>query len=535
MDHSTPLAAQSNFCIEGARSGPLGIVTKTTSPPTPVCVSPSEVVDTETGEVFSLSDFKFRLVDGCVTPSVSDCFQHARASRWGLKSVVNKLLPDIRTSKCMVLRAPVLGGLADIDLCRGSNTNKAYYHGLMTCGSIWTCPICAAKISERRRQELKDAIQVSQQKDLRAHFVTLTFPHGISDDLNDILSKMSQAFKRLSAGKYRVKKLLSDLNPDFSIEGFIRAIEVTHGKNGFHPHIHMIVFTNSVTKSSDLLTVYGTAWERACVLAGLPAPSREHGCTVQDGSRVAEYVSKWGIEDEMTKSNAKIGKTKGLSPWGLLRCVLDGDDVDYPPKKAGDLFRVYAKAFAGRRQLYWSNGLRARLELSKEVTDQEIADRQEDDRASILATLSTQQWKAIRSQKMESVLLDVAEKQPHLVTSFIASIVGDLQAPSPIPVIDRWLNSAPLEVSLDDHVKHTKELFTTVVNGLSSKRSSQNLFRSKQRASLIKEKFLSDFAPDEYFETIDYFNSLVAARRGAAKPERVTSRAARRDYRDIRG
>ncbi|MGI2002405.1 hypothetical protein, partial [Shewanella frigidimarina] len=94
--------------------------------------------------------------------------QLSRANRWALKSVVNKLLPDIRTSKCMVFRAPLPdGGVSDIKLCRGTDTKKAYYHGLMSCGSIWTCPICAAKVSERRRQELKSALQVAKDKDLR--------------------------------------------------------------------------------------------------------------------------------------------------------------------------------------------------------------------------------------------------------------------------------------------------------------------------------------------------------------------------------
>ena len=416
----------------------LGTVTKTTSPLTASGVLSPEIIDPCTGEIFQLPETGFKVKNDTVTPSDFQMSQMSRANRWALKSVVNKLLPDIRTSKCMVFRSPASGGgLSDIKLCRGSNTKKAYYHGLMSCGSIWTCPICAAKVSERRRQELKSALQVAKDKDLRAHFVTLTFPHGISDDLNDILTKMSQAFKRLSAGKYSVKNSLARINPDLGIEGFIRAIEVTHGKNGFHPHIHMIVFTNSDTHSGHLKMVYGDSWLRACRLAGLPIPSFEHGCTVQDGSFASDYVSKWGIEDEMTKSNAKKGKTKGLSPWGLLSCVLDDDNPDYPAKKAGDLFRVYASAFAGRRQLYWSNGLRKRLDLAKEVTDQELVDKVEDDRASVLANITVDQWKAIRGKGAQSYLLDLAESYPERVTAYISSLVKSVDtsqvAPDSIP------------------------------------------------------------------------------------------------------
>jgi hypothetical protein len=495
MDHSTHFENQSSLGFEGSQGGALGIVTKTTSPLSATCVSSVEVVDSSTGEIFRVSDFKPKIVDGWLSPSDAEQKQLARASRWGLKSVVNKLLPDIRTSKCMVLRAPVIGGgLADIDVCRGSDTKKAFYHGLMTCGSVWTCPICAAKISERRRQELKLALEVAKDNELRPHFVTLTFPHGISDDLNDILSKMSQAFKRLSTGKYRVKKQLSELLPCGSIEGFIRAIEVTHGRNGFHPHIHMIVFTNSLTYSGHLKMVYGEAWIRACRLAGLPVPSWEHGCTVQDGSHVAEYVSKWGIEDEMTKSNAKQTRQKGVTPWGLLRCALDGDDSEYSPKRASDLFRVYAKSFAGRRQLYWSNGLRKRLDIAQEVTDEELAERTEDERAAVLATLSTKQWKLIRAAKAQSTLLDIAEKRPDLVVSFIESIAGKNES---------------------DHQKET----------------SYFVDRSLPKVSLESQIFDALKAVDDYQESPEYFNLLLAGERGRAKPERMTSAAA---YKNIR-
>ncbi|MGI2107752.1 hypothetical protein ACRN9A_21820, partial [Shewanella frigidimarina] len=155
-------------------------------------------------------------------------------------------------------------------------------------------------------------------------------------------------------------------------------------------------------------------------------PSFEHGCTVQDGSFASDYVSKWGIEDEMTKSNAKKGKTKGLSPWGLLGCVLDGDNPDYPAKKAGDLFRVYASSFSGRRQLYWSNGLRKRLELAKEVTDQELVDKIEDDRASVLANITVEQWKAIRGKGAQSYLLDLGESHPERVSAYISHLVNSV-------------------------------------------------------------------------------------------------------------
>lgn len=77
----------------------------------------------------------------------------------------------------MVLRAPIPGyGLADIDLCKGHTHGKAFYQGLMACGGVWTCPVCAAKVSERRRQELKEAIRAADA--LKMNSSTLRYSDG---------------------------------------------------------------------------------------------------------------------------------------------------------------------------------------------------------------------------------------------------------------------------------------------------------------------------------------------------------------------
>ena len=46
-------------------------------------------------------------------------------------------------------------------------------------------------------------------------------------------------------------------------------------------------------------------WQNCCKKAGLPIPSIEHGVDLQDGTFADEYVSKWGLEDEMTKGHTK--------------------------------------------------------------------------------------------------------------------------------------------------------------------------------------------------------------------------------------
>ena len=212
----------------------------------------------------------------------------------------------------MRLRAPVPGGsLADIEIMKGIH-QKAFYQGLYVCARVWHCPVCAAKISERRRVELKAALHEAGARGMRAHFVTLTVPHGVGDNLQELLGRLSDALKRLSCGKHAIKGTIERDLPGEVLHGYIRALEVTHGQNGFHPHFHLILFTSKGVDPLFLEGAYRAAWQRACRLAGLPVPSWEHGVTVQDGSKAGEYASKWGLEDEMTKAHMKQTRRKGL-------------------------------------------------------------------------------------------------------------------------------------------------------------------------------------------------------------------------------
>lgn len=397
----------------------LGIVTKTASP----YQKPVMEFAASTGEIILCEQQKDLSLKVVKRPEI------ARAERWALKSVVNELFKvptgekQHRTTKCMIMQQPIPGvGLAPIQVHKSTEHGKAFYTGLMTCGSIWNCPVCAAKISERRRQELKQAMDSAVRLGWQAHFVTLTIRHGIGDDLKRTKQLQQQALRRLNSGKNSIKSHL--LRNGIEQHGYIRAYEITHGnKNGFHPHFHIILFTSGAS-SDQLHSLFAPAWQKACVSVGLSEPTLERGCTVKDGTFAAEYVSKWGIEDEMTKANQKKSKLKGITPWGLLRAVLDNDDPEYSPGKAASLFRVYSKCMHGARQLYWSNGLRQKLALAVEMTDEQLAEQITDEPSRQLASISFQQWKAIREAKAEAHILTAAEALPDGSDQILTKIIN---------------------------------------------------------------------------------------------------------------
>lgn len=374
-------------------------------------------VDHETGEVHEFD----RSHDGTYRPHISA--HQSRVNRWLRKSVVNRILPMSRVSKCLNWRQPIGGyGLAPIEIWRGKESGKAFYKGLLTCGDIWGCPCCAAKISQRRRLELETAMASASSLGWAVHFVTMTVPHGIGDDLDALLDALSSSLKKLSSGKHAIKRQLADRFPGSELHGYIRACEVTHGQNGWHPHFHLLVFTSPDLSSEDLRSIYLPAWQRACRLAGLPEPSVQHGVTVKDGSYADGYVSKWGLEDEMTKAHIKRARGEGATPFSLLDAILDEDDPIYPKPLATALFVQFTKSFKGRRQLFWSVGLRAKLGLASELSDAELAEESVDELDVLCATVQDDQWRAIRMRMQEPQLLNVAEVNPDALGTVIRSI-----------------------------------------------------------------------------------------------------------------
>lgn len=382
----------------------LGIYAKTSSSPSDSRVIKAETVDSETGEIH-----------GQTRDS-----RTARAERFALKSFAARLLPkDSRLSKCMNWTVPnreveVKRVSGMVPSAAQNEGHKAFYQGLQVCGSVHLCPVCSAKIAERRRVEVAGAIATAKAMGLQVFLLTLTFPHGLGDDLGQIVDGALKAYNRLFSGRAGQSVKMS-----LGIDGTIRALEVTHGENGFHPHFHVLLFIKSDLTPHQVWELIAPRWQQVAVSRGLPRPSMQHGCRVDGGDRAARYVTKgstWGLESEITKGHLKVSRSaKGRTPFQLLRDYGEGD------KQAGALFLVYAQVFQGKRQLVWSKGLKKRF-VVPDWTDEELAQAPDDTPAVLLSTIDAFQWVVIRKKRFQSVVLDLAEVNPDALRDFLKAL-----------------------------------------------------------------------------------------------------------------
>lgn len=327
--------------------------------------------------------------------SLDDKIRKVRAERYACQAVARKALPSERVGMCLRMRN---GDFVSVHKHR--KTNKSFYGGLLVCGSVWTCPICAAKISEKRRGELKTAFDTHLSNGGFISMLTLTFSHQKIDKLEDILKRFGQATQKMMTGR-----AYQNIREEMGIIGRVRVFEVTYGDNGFHPHAHIAIFhENEVDLQTMRLKMYNL-WEKACNKFELKT-NYLHGLDLQSAEDAEDYMSKhgtWSLEQELSKSHIKKAKNGSLSPFDFLRLYLQSED-----KKLLNLFREYARCFKGKRQIQWSQGLKKRF-IIEEKTDEDLS-KEKLEEADLLGLLDYDQWKLVLKYDLRAKLLENVER-----------------------------------------------------------------------------------------------------------------------------
>jgi hypothetical protein len=269
-----------------------------------------------------------------------------------------------RTVGCTWIR------VGDVSLVKPKQRDSYHYKGLATCGSVHTCPICASKIQERRRQEVVLAIAYAATIERSPFMASFTFPHRLDQPLSLLLSLQQEAIKKLRQRRAYIALMLRCKSA-----GRIRTLEVTHGKNGWHPHTHELLFLDGEVPAEWIRQELAHQWLKACTSVGLFRPGIDqesdflrHSVDVRAGDEgAAGYMakmddqSKWGLSHELTKSSSKQGRRAGSHPFRLA----ENDSTAH-------LFVEYVWAMKGQRQLVWSRGLKSLVGVI-EKTDEEIA------------------------------------------------------------------------------------------------------------------------------------------------------------------
>ncbi|WP_227570821.1 protein rep, partial [Acinetobacter baumannii] len=208
-----------------------------------------------------------------------------RSNDFLLQDQSAKLLPKERVCNCLKKR---IDKTKQREVKYNENRKKAHYANVQRCGSIWSCPVCAKQITEKRRVELKKGLETWKNVHRGSvMLLTLTFSHSQSESLKSLLERQRKAYK-IFLETTKVKEIFKH----FGVKYKIRSLEATYGQNGWHPHFHVLLL--GYFKIEDLMyrDLLAELWIKSCVRAGLNAPSMTHGLDLRDGTYADQYVSK---------------------------------------------------------------------------------------------------------------------------------------------------------------------------------------------------------------------------------------------------
>ena len=145
---------------------------------------------------------------------------------------------------------------------------------------------------------------------------------------------------------------------------------------------------------------------KACLDVGMPIPDEvafyRHAVDVTANAAAAYLAkmddqTKWGISHELTKSSSKQGRRSGSHPFKLAGKA-----------STGSLFIEYVHAMKGKRQLYWSEGLKAAVGV-QDKTDEQLA-QEEATTVDLVIDYHPESWRWVAGNDARNELTEAAEK-----------------------------------------------------------------------------------------------------------------------------
>lgn len=204
---------------------------------------------------------------------------------------------------------------------------------------VRVCPTC----SDRYRNQLREGVARVARPYAWPTFITLTIQHDLFSPLDELLDRLQHAWRKLQ--KTAVWK---------NVDAGVKIIEITHGENGWHPHVHVVADCRWI-QQSDL----AAAWRRASGGSSIVDVRR-----VKSRGEIASYVSKYLSKPSSISEPALLAEyaraTHGRRLVGCFgasygQALLDDDEVLDDPSPnpldgwvaVGTLQQVWLQALAG--------------------------------------------------------------------------------------------------------------------------------------------------------------------------------------------
>jgi hypothetical protein len=301
-----------------------------------------------------------------------------------LHRLARALMPRERLAACGVVLRYGASGVVVRRLPNG----RAGYSGLYRCGDFWRCPSCRVTLGIRRARQIETALRAHVDAGGSALLATYTVPHARDESLSVVLARLSGTWRR-----YARHAWCDVLGAHYV--GSVRALEVTHGASGWHPHYHALVFiAPGLPYLTPVSVVLAERWSQ---VAGADWRADVRRVAHDGVAAVARYLTTDGIAG----ASYEVASPASKIPAGRSYTQLLWDYARYRSSVDAALVYEYAAALHGVHHLTVSPRLRGLYDFTDPASGwDEISD---DD---ILALLNGAEWLSILNAGEERNLLD---------------------------------------------------------------------------------------------------------------------------------
>jgi hypothetical protein len=238
---------------------------------------------------------------------------------------------------------------------------------------------------------------------LGVSMLTLTVRHKKYQKLSELISAMEKAYTNIQ-GTQAYKELRIEHNAKF-----VRVLEITHGKNGWHPHFHIAIIHENLAAFGSYRNELENAWVKNIEKQGLLAPKPDvavHIVENANNEQRAWYLTKAsGISSlEITNGRHKVAIGENIGIWQLHALAVGGS------KDAKILWNEYEIAMIGKRLISPSRGMADYFGViwngEEEVSADEwseFADNLQYEalcKVSVVGGLTSNMWKQVLEKKL---------------------------------------------------------------------------------------------------------------------------------------
>lgn len=336
--------------------------------------------------------------------------------RYALQRIAKAYHPEHRIGVCM----STIKDNKNIEVHYDDRKRHAHYRNLMRCDNVWMCPVCASRISSHRANEIREAYASAVENfGWSVVMVTYTMKHNKKQTVEANIEAMRDARRNMRSGrKWQAFK------EKWGYKGCISSLEPTYGmESGWHVHVHELMFLKSeITdniRENETPTVLeehlhdelAQWWIDSLKKVGRTA-NKANGLKVDaTDEEITWYIAKfgklptgrtWDAGLELTKSMYK-SNGGGLHPFEILEYSKDLCVPEAERALLKALWHEYVIAFKGRRQTFWTNGLKDLLQVEHIEEDGDIEELE----GKQVLIIAREMWRDIVYTNKRAELLNV--------------------------------------------------------------------------------------------------------------------------------